>query len=198
MHVFIDESGSFSGFSEGSLGVEGALSIPDTTLPKITAKYARIRDKLPKISGEVKGKLLSESEVASVVSLLARYHVIFEATVIDVGTHTHPRVTAYKTALARMMEERLPKIQRGGSGGSSEDHRSDFRKTSVPLFLQAATTFDVLQSVIRHVPLFFAQRQPRELGSFAWIVDGKEPAKVNRIGNLVALACLRRVIGALA
>jgi hypothetical protein len=27
---------------------------------------------------------------------------------------------------------------------------------------------------------FFAQRKPYELGSFSWIVDGKEPAKVTR------------------
>jgi hypothetical protein len=28
--------------------------------------------------------------------------------------------------------------------------------------------------------VFFAQRKPYELGSFAWVVDGKDPAKVTR------------------
>ena len=51
------------------------------------------------------------------------------------------------------------------------------RKTSIPLFLQAMAAWDVLEQVITHVPLFFAQRQPRELGTFTWIVDGKEPTK---------------------
>jgi len=43
---------------------------------------------------------------------------------------------------------------------------------------QGMTAWDVLEHVITHVPMFFAQRQPRELGTFTWIVDGKEPAKV--------------------
>jgi hypothetical protein len=49
--------------------------------------------------------------------------------------------------------------------------------TSVPLYLQAISTFEVLQSIINHVPLFFAQRRPSDLGIFAWIVDGKDRAK---------------------
>jgi hypothetical protein len=32
---------------------------------------------------------------------------------------------------------------------------------------------------------FFAQRKPYELGSFSWVVDGKEPAKVTRWGGVV-------------
>jgi hypothetical protein len=48
------------------------------------------------------------------------------------------------------------------------------------LFLQALTTFDVLHHVINRATTFFSQRKPYELGSFSWIVDGKEPAKVTR------------------
>jgi hypothetical protein len=49
---------------------------------------------------------------------------------------------------------------------------------TVPLFLQALATFNVIQSVIMHVPLYFAQRQPKELGNFAWVVDGEDQDKV--------------------
>jgi len=88
MHVFIDESGSFSGFDKRSLGVVAALSIPDTSLPKLTRKYNAIRGALPKEGGEVKGKLLTEGQVAKSCVALTRYHVILEATVIDVGAHS--------------------------------------------------------------------------------------------------------------
>jgi len=49
--------------------------------------------------------------------------------------------------------------------------------TSLPLYVQAITTFEVLHSIINHVPLYFAQRQPQELATFTWIIDGKEPRK---------------------
>jgi hypothetical protein len=177
MHVFIDESGTFSGFKDGSLGVVGALAVPDTSLPKITAKFARMREKLPQEDGEVKGRLLSESQVASVVALLLRYHVILEVTVIDVGTHTLDGVTTYKNALAQGMQERVPRFA-ASVQADVQAAVDQIRKTSIPLFLQAMTAWDVLERVITHVPMFFAQRQPRELGTFTWVVDGKEPTKV--------------------
>ena len=50
----------------------------------------------------------------------------------------------------------------------------------IPLFLQAITVFDAIDGIIRHVPLYFAQRRPEVLGNFEWIVDGKDPARVTR------------------
>ena len=137
----------------------------------------KLRSNLLKRDGEVKGKSLNEEQVASVVKLLARYHVMLEVTVIDLGAHTLDGVRIYKNNLAQLMEERLARFN---PSAQTEVRTSidQINRTSIPLFLQAITSFDVLHSVICHVPLFFAQRQPRELGSFAWVIDGKEPTKV--------------------
>ena len=177
MHIFIDESGSFSGDQKGALAAVGALAIPDKALPRIERKYASIRRALPKVGGEVKGRLLSEPQVAKVVSFLVRNHAVFETTAIDVGAHTQRGVTVYKDELARMIEARLPRFNEQ-TRPEVQKTADQIRATSVPLFLQATTTFDVIQNVIKHVPLYFAQRQPEELGSFTWVVDGKEPSKV--------------------
>ena len=130
------------------------------------------------MSGEVKGKLLNEDQISSVVTLLARYHIILEVSVIDLGIHTLEGVTAYKNNVRSI-------DGRAAASNSMRRLRSRFAGRSIKLgrlpfhfFLQAMTSFDVLHTVIRHVPLFFAQRQPRELGRFAWIVDGKDPTKV--------------------
>lgn len=55
VHIFIDESGSFAGFHEGSISVVGALVIPDVSLSRIVKKYEKFRKDLPKDNGEVKG-----------------------------------------------------------------------------------------------------------------------------------------------
>ena len=60
MHVFIDESGSFTGFHAGSISVVGALAIPDEKVGPLKKKYAKIRARLPLEKGEVKGRLLNE------------------------------------------------------------------------------------------------------------------------------------------
>jgi len=61
MHIFLDESGSFTGFHPGSISVVGALAIPDQKLDSLKKRYAKIRERLPLEKGEVKGRLLNES-----------------------------------------------------------------------------------------------------------------------------------------
>ena len=63
MHVFIDESGSFTGFHAGSISVVGALAVPDEKLGPLKKKYAKIRARLPLEKGEVKGRLLNEKQI---------------------------------------------------------------------------------------------------------------------------------------
>src|SRR6476620_2352390 len=107
MHIFVDESGSFAGFEVGSVGVVGALVIPDQKLSYLTARYGRIRHRLPQIGGEVKGRLLNEEQIAEIVSLLVRVDVVFEVTALDLGLHTADGVDAYKEAHLAGMYQRL-------------------------------------------------------------------------------------------
>lgn len=96
MHVFIDESGSFTGFHTGSISVVGALAIPDGKLDFLKKKYTKIRARLPLEKGEVKGRLLKETQVDEVVTLLVRNEVLFESTALDLGMHTEQAVLSYK------------------------------------------------------------------------------------------------------
>jgi hypothetical protein len=56
MQVFIDESGTFTGYQPGSISVVGALAIPDGNMPRLRKKYARIRKGLLTNGDEVKGR----------------------------------------------------------------------------------------------------------------------------------------------
>jgi hypothetical protein len=85
MHIFIDESGSFTGFHAGSIGVVGVLTIPDSVMDRVTKKYEKIRAQLPQENGEVKGRLLNEKQIDKVVTLHARNEVVFDVTALDLG-----------------------------------------------------------------------------------------------------------------
>jgi hypothetical protein len=179
MRVFIDESGSFSGFQAGSVSVVGALVIPDVMMDNLSKKYARIRANLPKDNGEVKGRLLNEGQVDKVVMMLVRNEALFEITALDLGLHSENAAREYQKKLGEQMLAKVPKFREDVQAevkGASEY----ILKSPLNLFLQALTTFDVLHHVIGRATTFFAQRKPYELGSFSWIVDGKEPAKVTR------------------
>jgi hypothetical protein len=177
MQIFIDESGSFTGFHTGSVGAVGALAIPDGKRAFIEKKYAKIRRRLPLSKGEVKGRLLNEKQAAEVVSLVARNAAIFEVTILDLGLHTAEGVTAYKSALLRGMHQRAPRFN-DETRPKIEALLDQLAATPLNLFLQTIALFETLHRVIDHVPTYFAQRQPKELSAFAWIVDGKDSDKV--------------------
>ena len=88
MHIFIDESGtSAPPASDPSISTVGALIVPDSILPGIERKYARLREELPKHNGEVKGRLLNEHEINNVVTMLRRHQILFEVAAIDMAVH---------------------------------------------------------------------------------------------------------------
>jgi hypothetical protein len=173
VHIYLDEAGSFSGFHAGSISAVGALAIPDSKIEFLQKKYAKIRRDLPLQKGEVKGRLLDERQIDLVVTLLARNEVLFEVTVTDLGVQSEAHVVAYKDAHAQGMLERAHRFKEPARQEVEAACRQ-IQATSVPLYLQAISTFKLLESVIHHVPLFFAQRRPADLGTFAWIVDGKD------------------------
>jgi hypothetical protein len=182
MHIFIDESGTFVDYQKGSIGVVGALVIPDGNLRRLRRKFARIRPSLLKGGGEVKGRLLGEYDVNRVVRLLAAREALFEVTALDLGLHTEASVLAFRQKLAAETRAKLaafPESLRGRVARAIE-----YLDTMTPqLFLQALTTFELIHRVICHAILYFSQRRPYELSSFIWVVDGKDQAKVTKWEN---------------
>jgi hypothetical protein len=182
MQIFIDESGSFTGYDTNSIDVVAALAIPDSSLKGLRRKYKRIRSSLPQENGEVKGKLLAAKDVNRIVGLLANRHAIFEVTAIDLSLHTEAGVIAYRQKLARETRESLGNIPRPLR--DEVEAAVDFLDQLTPqLFIQALTTFELVHRTISNSIPFFAQRRPYELASFSWIVDGKDSAKVTSWEN---------------
>lgn len=97
MHIYIDESGTFSGIGQTNRpSVVGALVIPNTVASLLFSSYNHLRKHLPKDRGEVKGRQLSETHIAAVIDFLRNFPVIFEATCIDVGLHTENGVELHR------------------------------------------------------------------------------------------------------
>lgn len=179
MQVFIDESGSFTGFHAASISVVGALAIPDAKLEFLTKKFAKVKAQLPLENGEAKGRLLNEEQIDKVVTLLARNEVLFEITAIDLGLQAEGEIKTYKLNHGQGM---LGKVNDFHESQRAEVKQAaeEILTTSVPLYLQALTTFDVIHRLIGNMTNYYSQRRPGELGKIAWVVDGKDPQKVTK------------------
>ena len=56
--------------------------------------YGRLRRRLPKTKGEVKGRDLSEGEVVEVARILRKIGALFEVVVVDMGMHSKEDLVA--------------------------------------------------------------------------------------------------------
>ena len=71
MHIFIDETGTFTGIGQPlSISMIGALIVPDGRLRSLEREYGKIRKYLPTEHCEVKGKRLSEKDIAKLMPIL--------------------------------------------------------------------------------------------------------------------------------
>jgi hypothetical protein len=177
LHILIDESGTFGGYHDRSVSVVGALAVPTQRLDLIKRKYTKFRAHLPTDNGEVRGRLLDEQQVCQVVELLIRNNVLFEAVVLDLGFHDKDDVVEYKRNHAEGMLARVDNFAESVRG-QLRQACAQILSISPQLYLQAVATFELIHTIIYNAPLYFVQREPKELGLFKWIIDGKERAKV--------------------
>jgi hypothetical protein len=149
VHIFIDETGSFSGFgTPKSLSLIGALVIPDTRLAKIEKAYLKRRVDLPKYNGEVKGRLLDEAQVLSLTRLLRENSAIFRVTAIDFAYHSEAGLTVFKNDQAEKITGGLTDEHEAALKKQTWEFRKRFESYSLPLVVQSILTFKFLPTVL--------------------------------------------------
>ena len=174
MHIFIDETGSFAipaPFPSPSL--VGALVIPDRKLTYFDRIYGRLRSKLPKEQGEVKGRLLNEGQVRSVVQALWRCACLFEATAIELGTHSEAGVTSYKMQQAEAITANRTDEYSSNTRALAFQQRQQLENSTLPQYVQTVATMELLYTIVSRATAYFCQRYPKELGAFHWVIDAK-------------------------
>ena len=179
MHIFIDESGTFTqGQNADAVSVVGALIIPEARLARVEEKYAVLRRTLPKEKGEVKGRLLAEADVARVVAMLLRYEVLFEVAAIDLAVHRPEDIVSHQMTQAEGITHNLTEQHSMKTRRHFQDLRTRLERMAPQLYTQAVVTFATVRTIIEHSTIFYAQRHPKELGAFYWVIDGKDRAGI--------------------
>lgn len=175
MHIFIDESGTFvPSATNPAISLVGALVVPDQQRAKIERAYQGLRPELLTEKGEVKGRLLSEWQVAALVALLRRHGVLFETTAIDMGIHSADDVAAHQSGQAQEITRHLSDAHSPSLRGTVVEFRRQLEGMSAQLYVQAVVMFDLVWRVIEHSTFYYSQRRPSELGAFHWVVDAKD------------------------
>lgn len=179
MHIFIDESGTFSPDTRGrsSICAVGALVIPSLGMEGFERLYRRLRPKLPTEKGEVKGRRLSEAEVGEVVKLLRKVGALFEVVAIDMHEHSIEEIADHRRRQAEEIIANVTPQHHPNMVASLRAYKAQLEQTSLQLYVQSILLGDLIYETLNHANTYFAFRFPQELGSYHWLVDAKERDK---------------------
>ena len=174
MHIFIDETGTFTGIGKPmSISMIGALIVPDSRKRSLEREYGKLRKYLPTEGGEVKGKRLSQKDIARLMPILRHHDVIFEVAAIDLGIHSEEGIWRNQTARAEAMTANLTEEHHPALVDAVWKARRELETYSLQLNIQSAILFELIDRVLEHGTMFYSQRRPGELANFHWIIDAK-------------------------
>lgn len=128
--------------------------------------------------GEVKGRLLTESHVASVVKIIRQNQGLFEATVIDLGAHSEQGIMRHQEGLAHAMTANLTPSHHSSVHSEMRELQRQLRNMKLPAYVQSVLMFDLIERVLEHSTLYHCQRNPKELGDIAWVLDAKNSGSI--------------------
>ncbi len=149
--TFIDESGSFAGIGQkNAVSCVGALTIPHANFGKLQKLWDRLRPTLPMEKGEVKGRLLTENQVATVVKIIRQNQGLFEATVIDLGAHTEHGLLEHRQSLAGAMTAKLTPAHHPNVHNTLGEWRDQLLTMKLPAYVQSVLMFNLLERVMEH------------------------------------------------
>ena len=180
MKIYIDESGGFIVPEQPASRVSCvvALVIPDSDVGALFADFALIRSawlRDKKIeSKEVKGSALTDEQVETVLWCLGRYDVVAEIAMIDAGSHSPEEIRRLRQVQADKIVKYLTPQHHPELRAEMERLRDEWLQLSEQLIVQMYVMLAAIDSVIRYVTLYYAQRRPKELGRFDWIIDPKD------------------------
>ena len=147
-------------------------------MEKIERKYNAIRNNFPAENGEVKGRLLSEAEVDSVVTLLKKNEAIFEVVGIDMAAHSPSGIEGHKKGQENGITVNLTTDFHPNANEAIWRLRRRLERMPHQLYIQSVTTFELIPMAIEHATIYFSQRRPETLGLFQWVIDGKDKNRV--------------------
>ncbi|WP_288586636.1 hypothetical protein [uncultured Methylobacterium sp.] len=174
MHIFIDETGTFTGTGTSfAPSLVGALIIPDAKIDEVKRRYEKIRRRFRKERGEVKGRLLNEEQVRAVVDMLRRNEVLFKAVMIDLANHTDVELSEHKRLQGELFSSSLTDEHHPSIHAGVAALKRQLEAMPIQLYVQSVINFEILNDILDRATLYYVQRRPQELAAFHWVVDAK-------------------------
>ena len=190
MIIFVDESGKF--VANDKVSVVCALSLPSKSAGPARRELEFATRNWPRRKGELKGGSLSADQLRQMVEVLFRHDAIFHCFAIDLSKENRSRLEWHKKEQCEGITRYLTDAHKRSLRESVMELRRKLEVMPLQLYVQSVLMLELVYEVPQDCAHYFAQRRPRELAEFNWIIDAKEP-----LGPTSQEEWWRKVIGPL-
>ena len=178
MKIYIDETSVFAVVESKTPSISGvgALVIPDGQEKQLLKHYLKLRATFPLEKGEVKGKRLSEHHVDALVEILRKNGALFEVSVIDMASVSEVDIEYHRQQQVKMLMESITPEHHPNVHEGVKQLQETLLAMPLQLYIQYVLSSDLIHRTMNHAITYYAQRQPKELNDFSWVIDAKNPS----------------------
>lgn len=175
MRIYIDESGGFIVPEPPSSRVSciAALVVPEAEATALLGDFVSLRSRFTDAK-EIKGNELNDEQLEAVLSTLARHDIVVEVAMIDAGAHSRDEVRRLRAEQGDKIVGSVTPLHHPELRAELEALRLEWLSLPEQLIVQMYVMVALVDSVLRHVTLYYVQRRPDELGRFDWVIDPKD------------------------
>lgn len=176
MHIFIDESGTFTVPKDGSapaLSCVGAVVLPSAEIDAIQAAFSDLVRPWTDAGEEVKGRLLGERQMDAFLAFLAECRGLIEVVAIDLAFHRVAQVREHQEGQARRLSANLTDAHHPNVWQAVRDLAARIRALAIPNYVQLVSYGVLVDAILRNKTMYIVQRRPLDLGVFDWTLDAK-------------------------
>jgi len=175
MFIYIDESGTFTHpqHNNSAYGCVGALTIPEQRHGAVFKSFKMLTRKWGCSNGEIKGCKLNECQIAEILEMLIKNNVKFHACVTDMQQNTEKVLKERKIMQAKFLFKNITEKHQQSLIQELKSLGDKVCKMSDQLFVQFNLMTQLVNSQLHDIIIYFSKVSPKELGSFRWVIDGK-------------------------
>jgi Protein of unknown function (DUF3800) len=186
MHIYIDESGTFTipALKKPAMSCVAALVIPDQVHDEVMSRFEALTASFALDGNDLKGRILDEMQIGAVIQLLSQYDVIVEATAVEMCMQTVKGIHRHKVGQADGLIANLGPEHHISLVDDLNIWRRKVLTLPNQLYVQAVCTWELVANTVQKSTLYYCQHLPAELGSFRWFVDSKDKTRISMYDEL--------------
>jgi hypothetical protein len=154
------------------------LAIPHKEIGPVRREFDRLSRDWPRNNGELKGGYLHPPHLNALVEVLFRHDAIMHACAIDVSREDLKGVELHKAKQCEGITKYLTAEHHPNIVKQVWELRCVLERMPLQLYLQSVMLSELVSSASEEVAMYFAQRRPRELETFEWTIDAKDPRRI--------------------